>query len=205
MNKFVSFIAIFCLFYSCSNSTVSESDNNLITINQDSINKLAKEINAEEKSKLIDIVFKQRVKSGFNGAILVAQRNHVIYKNAAGFSNFQTKDTLSVNSQFQLASASKPFTATAILILRDKGLLSLSDTLQKHLPNFPYQGITIKDLLTHRSGLSNYVYFCEPYCDDKKCYNGKMFSNESVLDVMVNTNPGLYARPNKKFEYCNTN
>lgn len=176
-----------------------------MVLNRDSINKLEKRIHAREKAAALDVLFKLRVKNGFNGAMLVAQHNHVIYKNAAGFSNFQTKEPLSLNSQFQLASASKPFTATGILILKEQGKLSLNDTLQKYFPEFPYRGITIKDLLTHRSGLSNYVYFCEPYCDDKKCYNGKVFSNQSIVDVMVATPPGLYARPNKKFEYCNTN
>jgi CubicO group peptidase (beta-lactamase class C family) len=59
--------------------------------------------------------------------------------------------------------------------------------------------------LTHRSGLSNYIYFGEPYCDVNNCYNGKTFDNKALLELIESEKPEMYYRPNKKFEYCNTN
>jgi CubicO group peptidase (beta-lactamase class C family) len=200
------------LFFSCSDSNPKSSKNleqqeidSISTINQDSINQILKEIHAKEKSALLDVLFKKREKAGFNACVLVSQRGQIIYQKAFGFSNLKAKTPLTLDSEFQLASASKPLTAAAILLLKDQGKLKLTDTIQQFFPDFPYPHITILQLLNHRSGLANYIYFCEPFCDDNNCYNGKVFDNASMLNIINNTKPELYAKPNKKFEYCNTN
>ncbi len=197
------------LLASCNNTCsnpVSEAVTKLPGGNNDSINKILKEIHATEKAQKLDALFKDKVKTAhFNGCVLVAQRGQVIYKNAWGFSNIKTKDPLTINSAFQLASTSKTLTAAAILLLKDQGKLKLTDNLQQFFPEFPYPGITLKMLLTHRSGLSNYVYFCEPYCDDLNCYNGTVFDNNAMLHIIELYKPGVYYMPDKKFEYCNTN
>ena len=175
-------------------------------VNQDSINKIREEIKANEKEQKLSVLFKNKVKkAGFNASVLIAQRGQIIYKNAFGYANYKTKEPLKVNSAFQLSSTSKPFTATAILQLYDHGKLNLSDNVKKFFPDFPYPNINIFMLLTHRSGLSNYVYFGEPYCDENNCYNGKTFDNNSVLHIMKTDKPIAYYAPNKKFGYCNTN
>ena len=105
----------------------------------------------------IDTFFQKRFKNKtFNGTILFAKNNHTIIKKSYGFSTLETKDSLTTKSTFQLASASKPFTAIACLQLVEKGKINLSDSVQKFIPTFPYQGITIHQLLSHRSGLSQY-------------------------------------------------
>src|SRR3546814_17130174 len=53
---------------------------------------------------------------------------------------------------------SKTFTAVATLLLKEHGHLSLTDTVQQYYPDFPYNGVSIADLLSHRSGLPNYMY-----------------------------------------------
>ncbi len=177
-----------------------------VYVNQDSINKIRKEIKADEKAIQLDALFKNKVKKErFNGCILIAQKGQIIYKNAFGFANYKTKESLKINSAFQLSSTSKPFTATAILLLADQGKLKLTDNIRKFIPDFPYPNITLQMLLTHRSGLSNYIYFGEAYCDENNCYNGKTFDNNSVLQIMKNDKPTAYYAPNKKFGYCNTN
>ncbi|MFY9309809.1 MAG: serine hydrolase domain-containing protein [Bacteroidia bacterium] len=207
MNKLLFFFCLVSgslLLSSCGNSSASSSSTSTLpVVNQDSILFLAKN---KTKIKLLDEVFKNRVYSdGFNGCVLVAQKGRVMYKNAFGFSNLKTQDSLKINSAFQLASTSKTLTAGAILLLKDQGKLQLGDNVKKYIPSFPYDKITIEMLLTHRSGLSNYIYFSEPYCDANNCYNGKTFDNNAVLEIMQSTQPALYAGPNKKFEYCNTN
>lgn len=203
--KYSVFIFVFILLLSCGAAdTVTNETSQEPVISQDSLDKLLLKIHAKEKAYQIDTLFKNKVKAGFNGCVLVAQSGQVIYKKAFGYANFKSKDSLQLNSAFQLASASKTFTAGAILLLKDQGKLSLSDPVTKYFPKFPYAGVTIKTLLTHRSGLSNYVYFCEPYC--KNCnYNGKAFDNSAVVDVIEKYKPDPYAKPDKKFEYCNTN
>lgn len=176
------------------------------TVNHDSINAVLKSINAKEKEKKLSRLFKRKAKrKRFNGCVLVAQKGQIIYKDALGYSNFKTKEELTINSAFQLSSTSKPFTAVAILLLSEQGKLKLTDSVQKHIPDFPYANITIETLLTHRSGLSNYLYFGEDYCDKENCYNGNLFDNNSVLEIMKNNKPRAYSRPNRRFEYCNTN
>jgi CubicO group peptidase (beta-lactamase class C family) len=203
-------ILLFFTFFSCENkkpaSTSIQEIETVAYINQDSINKIRKQIKADEKAKQLNALFNEKAKkAGFNGSLLIAQHGQIIYKNAFGFANYKTKDRLKVNSAFQLSSTSKPFTATAILLLLDQGKLKLTDNVQKYFPDFPYANINIQMLLTHRSGLSNYVYFGEPYCDKNNCYNGKTFDNTSVLQIMKTDRPPIYYAPNKKFGYCNTN
>jgi CubicO group peptidase (beta-lactamase class C family) len=150
----------------------------------------------------LDSIFACRVKETcFNGCVLLAKRGRVIYKKAMGFSDHENKKMLDLNSSFQLSSTSKPFTATAVLILMERGKLSLNDSIQKFIPNFPYRGITVRMLLCHRSGLPNYMYFASDYFKDKD----KLLSNQDIVDCMIREQPARDAAPNKKFEYSNTN
>ena len=73
--------------------------------------------------------------------------------------NLKTKEELTKDHSFQLASVSKPFTSLATLQLIGNGQIKLEDTLQKFFPNLPYKGITVHQLLCHRSGLSQYPIF----------------------------------------------
>lgn len=214
ISLFVSSILVIVLsvylFNSCTHSSATtkygEPNNTSISENKDSINKIRKEINAIEKAKQLDAVFTEEAKlKGFNGVVLIAQRGQVIYEKAFGYSNIRKKDSLKLNSVFQLSSTSKTLTAAAIMLLAEQGKLKLSDSIQQYLPHFPYHNITIKMLLTHRSGLSNYVYDCEPYCVKPNMYNGCVFNNKSMLEILTINKPKMYYLPNKKFEYCNTN
>ncbi len=78
---------------------------------------------------------------------------------------------ISVNAHtaFHLASVSKTFTAMAILKLWEEGKLDIHDDISKYLTGFP-PGITIKNLLSQRSGLRNYVHFMDQSGWDKRKY-----------------------------------
>ncbi|MES2593380.1 MAG: serine hydrolase domain-containing protein [Bacteroidota bacterium] len=200
------FCSIFLVFLGACGNDEPVSQNTSPAVKQDSVKKFIKKNFISEKAKKLDVLFKNKVKTtGFNGCVLVSQQGHIVYKNVFGYSNFKTRDSLNINSAFQLASTSKTLTAAAILLLKDQNKLKLTDNVQKFFPDFPYLNITIQLLLTHRSGLSNYLYFSEPYCDANNCYNGKVFDNNSMLRIIADTKPAPYASPNKKFEYCNTN
>ncbi len=79
----------------------------------------------------------------------MAQQGQVLYRGAFGYAEFEKNDTLTTRTVFQLASVSKPFTALAILMLKEKGALSLQDPVQRYLSAFPYPAVTIRQLLTH--------------------------------------------------------
>jgi CubicO group peptidase (beta-lactamase class C family) len=140
--------------------------------------------------------------SAFNGNVLIVKDGQVLYKGCFGYCNYATKDTLVEQTSFQIASTSKPFTATAILRLVDEGKLSLSDTLGKFFPGFPYRNITVQMLLCHRSGLPNYLYFGDRLWKDKSVY----MTNDALVDILMkNKYIEGTGRPGRQFQYNNTN
>ena len=150
----------------------------------------------------LDSFFTDRsLKNGFSGSVLISVSGKPVYEKCFGYCDYRNKDLMHDTAAFQLASVSKNFTATAILWCVEHKLLSLDDSLQKFFPKLPYKGITVQQLLCHRSGLPNYLYFCNSKVVDQSKY----LTNQNVIDVMIRTHPPAAARPNKKFEYCNTN
>lgn len=141
------------------------------------------------------------LRTGFNGAILVARKGVVIFEEYKGFENFKTKQPLTDSSSFQLASVSKTFTGMATLWLMEQQRLKLDDTIQQYFPDFPYMGITIRMLLNHRSGLPNYLYFCDSLVQDKK----QFLTNDEIIRLMIAHKPRLQHQPGTHFQYCNTN
>ncbi len=156
----------------------------------------------QKKAWRLDTLFLGKVKkTHFNGNVLIAQNGRVIYEKSFGYENYKTKTPLGCSSSFQLASSSKPMTAAAIMILKERGKLSYEDDIQKYLPDFPYPGITIRMLLNHRSGLPNYEYFMEGYVAD----HNTPLTNTDVVKIMTREKPAPYAKPNKHFSYNNSN
>src|SRR5437773_7038293 len=113
----------------------------------------------------------------FNGNILVAEKGKPVYQQALGYADYNTQRMLNDSSVFELASLSKQFTAMGIMILKEKRQLSYDDYVIKFFPDFPYDNITIRQLLTHTSGLPSYETQFEKYWDRKK-----IASNKDVLD-----------------------
>ncbi len=90
--------------------------------------------------------------------ILAIDDGEVIFQQGFGVANVDTKAPCTPQTNFRMASVSKQFTATAIMVLVDQGKLSLDDSLDKFFPGFPDYGkkITVRQLLTHTSGLPDY-------------------------------------------------
>jgi len=86
---------------------------------------------------------KQLLKTGFNGAILMAKNGEIIFEDYRGFINLKTKEPITSSSTFHVASISKTFTAMTILKLLEQEKLTLDDQVSKYLNGFPYS-ITIK-------------------------------------------------------------
>ena len=141
------------------------------------------------------------LKRGFNGSILVAKDGAVIYEKYAGFADLRKKDSLTDSTALHIASTGKTLTAMAVLRLVQENKLSLDDSLQRFFPELPYEGITIKMLLSHRSGLPNYLYFLEA----DKSYKNNYVTNNDVLDYLVTKKPTRSFKPDSRFSYSNTN
>jgi len=107
----------------------------------------------------IDAIF-----AGFNhpdvpgASVMVIRDGGVAFAKSYGLANLETKTPCATNTNFRLASVSKQFTAMAVLILRERGKLSLDENLVAFFPEFPAFGkqITVRHLLTHTSGLLAY-------------------------------------------------
>lgn len=161
--------------------------------------------NSSEKKTIADLqnYFNSKSKNtAFNASVLVAAHGKILFSKQYGFLNPVTKIKLNDSCTFQLASTSKPFTATAILILNERGKLNLHDPLEKYFPGINYPGVTIQTLLNHRSGLPNYIYFMDSL---QQLFPDSFFSNKDVVDFMIKHHPEKAFNADTKFQYCNTN
>lgn len=202
------FLFLTGIILSCSNANSNNSENHspdemavwqahadsLLAYNPD---------NADER---IDAYMKDlHAHHGFNGNVLVAKKGKIIYENAMGWADHLRRDSLNMNSQFELASISKTMTSTAILLLMERGKLRLDQNVKEFFPNFPYEGITIKLLLTHRSGLMNYIYFVDDLWKSQHKDERKGITNMDVMNLIAQYKPAPYLKPDTKFHYNNSN
>jgi len=154
-----------------------------------------------KKGRIIDSIFSTlQVKAGFNGTVLYGEKGRLVFKKAYGYDDFKLKKKLTTNSPFQLASVSKMFTAMAIMILEEEGMLDYDDSVRKYIPELPYPGVTIRQLLNHRSGMPDYMHFSDNFWDQEK-----PMTNEDMIRVMAISQPPKYFSPDGGFDYCNSN
>jgi CubicO group peptidase (beta-lactamase class C family) len=129
----------------------------------------------------------------FNGTVLVADGDKLIYQNAVGYADLTKKQKNTVETRFQLASLSKVFTATAVMQLAEKGRIRLDDPLVKYLSALPYPDITIRQILSHTSGLPD---FSEVYREK----GNHALSNSDIIPSLIQFGP-LHAKPGTDWHY----
>ena len=192
------FLIIFCLLI--TNQTIGVAQTTK-TWSASAINAYYDSLNFIPKSQNIDSAFKYlAAKKKFNGVVLISKHGKIFIHQAIGYANLKRKTKLTKNTMFELASVSKQFTATAIMLLEERGLLKYSDTVQRFFPDFPYPDITIHLLLSHRSGLPHYYNFAPKYWKFKNLD----LSNDSLMAMIIKNKPPIRFKPNEKFEYNNT-
>ena len=157
----------------------------------------------DKKAAQVDAAMqKLKKKTPFNGTVLFAEKGRIILEKSYGVKDLRIrKGEIDVKDVFQLSSVSKMFTAEAIMILKSRGLLDYDEDIRKYVPEFPYEGITVRMLLTHRSGLSRYETLADKNWPDKKM----PFTNEDMIQYYVKYKPDPYFKPNNGFHYCNVN
>ncbi|MEO8066248.1 MAG: serine hydrolase domain-containing protein [Flavobacteriales bacterium] len=143
----------------------------------------------------------------FNGAALVFDKGRVVYQGAFGIRSIDPVDSLDVNSQFRLASVSKQFTAMAIMLLKEQGKLGYDQDIRDFIPELPYEGITIRHLLHHVSGVPDYEPLMDQnwkpelkYDDPARYTDG----NADVIKMLVKLKPPVLFKPGEKWQYSNT-
>ncbi|MCK5815126.1 MAG: beta-lactamase family protein [Flavobacteriaceae bacterium] len=158
-----------------------------------------KEQTAKVSHKL-DSVFKRfNKRNDFNGSVLIAKKGKVLFSNEYGYANFESKTKLGEKSVFQLASVSKQFTAAGIMILKERNLLQLNDSVIKYYPEFPYKDVTIKHLLNHTAGLPNYFWIAEHKWEKEKAP-----SNKEMMDLLAKQKTNRFFKSGRNFNYSNT-
>jgi CubicO group peptidase (beta-lactamase class C family) len=184
------------LFWSCD-PKIDIKPNKTIFLGEDSIEAIENGVKQKAIDRYFSSLFRKKV---FNGNVLVSQHGKVLFQKSYGYTDIRTKEPLGSEAVFQLGSVSKQFTAVAILQLYEQAKLSLQDSIQVFFPDFPYKNISVHELLCHRSGLMNYIYFCDALPIDKSL----PLSNSGVIQWLTDSFPPTYYPPNKRFDYSNT-
>ena len=195
------FIIPILLFIKCSESPLSlikkKENDNIYFPTFPKPNK--KDI--RKKKKVVKTFFKKELGGKrFNGQFLVAKNGQIIFEQYKGYSNFKKKKKMTANTPLHLASISKVATSLAILRLYDQKKLYLDEDIRNYLPDIPYEGISIRMLLNHRSGIPYYGYFTYGIWP-----LNKTLTNKDIVLLLKKHNLPLNFNTNHHFAYCNTN
>lgn len=155
--------------------------------------------NGQSLQKQLHKIMEDIYPSGTPGAaLLVMKSNEIIIEEGFGLADLKTTSRVTAQTNFRMASVSKQFTAMCILLLAHQNKLSLNDPVSKYLAEWPsFAGeVTIKNLLTHSSGLADYESLM------RENRTGQITDAE-VLDL-VRKSDSLYFAAGSKFRYSNT-
>lgn len=181
MNKFILSSLVSSVIFLSSQSAMAEQDSRVATLKS---------------------YFKQCHKAQLcNGSFLVAEDGKVLYHQAMGV-NHKGDMPLSTSHQFDIGSISKQFTAVAIMMLQEQGKLNFEDKVIQHIPDFPYEQITIKHLLNHTSGIADMMpYLTSLYRQGKVTAS---LDQNTVLDALIDQAPEAMFQPGAQWRYSNT-
>ena len=158
-----------------------------------------------DKNSLIqDLARESHEKGGFTGTWLYAEHGAVVSAGALGFRD--AADTLPITEDtiFQLASVSKQFTATAVMLLVRRGLLSPDDKLSRFFPELTaYKDVTVRQLLTHTGGVPDYFEDADWFIKIWK-EEGRVPRNDEILRFLLESKCKPPFAPGEKFDYSNT-
>jgi CubicO group peptidase (beta-lactamase class C family) len=155
---------------------------------------------AQQSASNFDEYISREVKTGrFSGAILIARDGKVLISKGYGLANVADDVPNTAQTRFRIGSLTKQFTAMAILILQERQALNVQDSICKYLPRCPeaWQPLTIHHLLTHTSGLPDYMYTVN-LTEDERAYL------PVTRDIDRLRNSPLEFTPGTKFSYCNS-
>jgi len=191
-----------------SNNSDDLKDNELLdkNIKEDKLDKFSIPVEYYSKNstknvshKLDSLLNRINKRHDFHGAVLVAKNKKIVYQNQVGYADFRKKTLINSESIFQLASVSKQFTAAAIMQLKEKNKLKLTDSVNTYFPDFPYKNITIRNLLNHTSGLPKYFWVAEHEWKDNKPP-----TNKDLMEVLPISKAQRFFKPGRNFDYSNT-
>ncbi len=189
MKKLVCLLLVFALIISVS-AFSSCSDNG---------GKTADNSPTEEYDKLLK-------QFAFKGECYATADNKSVYNKGIAYSDEDKKLNNNENTIFFIASITKQFTASAIMLLQERNMLSVSDTLSKYFPEYKYAGkITIDNLLRMRSGIPDYLNKeqTEVFKENYNPYSHSAEDNRKVIRDYIFSQK-LEFNPDTDFNYTNS-
>lgn len=150
-------------------------------------------------SEIVDTIARE---DGFSGAVLVARGDQVLLRKAAGLADRERNISNTPKTKFPIYSVTKQFTAAAIMLLVQDGKVSLDDRISKYYTASPaaWQDVTIKQLLTHGSGIQDY-WVSHPEAR-QALGDGTLFQSSEQLFQLMIADPLAFA-PGTNISYSN--
>ncbi len=155
--------------------------------------------NLKGKSTMVDSILSIYNRPNSPGAVvMIIQDSKILYNHGYGLANLEERIPIEINTNFRLASVTKEFTATAIMLLIKDKKLRFDEKITEIFPGFPAYGknISIINLLNHTSGLIDY----ESLIPDTTTIQVK---DKDVLEMMMKQD-STYFIPGTKYQYSNT-
>ncbi len=154
---------------------------------------------AADRETEVDRLFTDYSAAGMPGAaVMVIRDGTPILTKGYGLANVDDGWPITPATNFRLASVTKQFTATCVLMLVDRGKLRLDDPIRKYFPEFPpfADNVTIRHMLQHTSGLQDY----EPIYGDRF---PEQVTDAGVVRIISNTE-STYFVPGSEHRYSNS-
>ena len=157
---------------------------------------------SEQLEREVDLLCQEAKAIG--AAIGVVRDGELVWTHGYGFKDLEGDDAPAPSTLFRIASITKSFTATAIFMLQERGLLNIDDALATHIPEFanaiprkgPLEDVTLRRMMCHRSGLMNYAPTGE-----NSWNTGTWSSMQEILDAFPQTEVSI--EPDSAFKYNN--
>lgn len=156
----------------------------------------------KQLAKQLDQLISEKYKSiAPECVVLVSKKGEVIYNKAFGSANIELNVSMRPEMIFRLGSVTKQYTSVAILQLFEQGKISLQDSIQKYVQDYPHKGhtITIENLLTHTSGIKDYQAIKDTTPNSER----RDYTPKQGVDFFKNE--PLEFEPGTQFKYSNSN
>lgn len=159
-------------------------------------------VRREGLEQRLDAVISPVMHEGTPGmALLIAEGDDILLRKAYGMADLASGRPITPEDNFVIASNTKQFTCLAVLMLRERGLLSLDENVERFFPDFPAycKNITVRQLMDHQSGIKEY------FDDDvwQKWEQAKHANTAEMLEI-IKTFDTLDFSPGSQYSYCNS-
>lgn len=141
--------------------------------------------------------------TGPGGAVMVIQDGNILHQKGYGLANVETNEPIMPGTNFHLGSVGKQFTALGVMILEQKGQLDYDDSIGAYFPELTWmgEGVTIRRLLHHTSGIPDYD-------ENEDLYEALMAISEQPTNADViaalSAQTDLLYEPGSEYLYSNT-